>query len=432
MKPLGSRSGLLHFLVGFLLFPLARSVEAAPLVSSISPDAARPGEVLEVTGTGFKGTQDVLFVSGTAVKPAKFKVKSDERLVVTFPEYYRGAGTASIIVVGIDGVTVAMSDDMQTIDSVNRTSTPFVHVVKNGLVNDAREVIAVVDDGGGIAICNSTPVCFVKHRGMLGDFTGSIIFFEPGAMFGPKLRERRPPPKLIRVRDITISPHVDPLLIKTPEAPRPFAKEPPGLISVTPSVGIPGDVVVLKGVNLSHVSNVYFVDPNRGLEEAGFKATSDETVRVEIPQHVFGTPLIVVRNPVGIAVNIGELPAPTDERSGVLAAERERMYGPTFQVEYVGPGHVDDTGGGQRLCIVDNGGALKSGAGNCCFLVRNGGLLGQPGGGNCVVFHETYAKLPFLAGLQRPPPGLNIIDVGQMIFCPRPFILDVGDIDRRF
>lgn len=450
MQRLGSRSRLSYFFLGWLLFQLAGSLEAAPVVSSISPNAARVGEVLQVKGAGFNDTKEVLFVSGTAVKPAKFTVVTDKRLDVTFPEYYRGAGSASIIVVGAEGVTVAMSDEMKTVDahSLRIVTAPFLHVVQDAVINEAKG-LAVIEAGAAVAKCESSPVCFVKHKGALAEFTGDIIFYERGAIFGAKIKARRPPPKLIPLHEITVSPSIDSVLIKIVDVPRPFAKEPPVLLSVAASFGMPGDVVELKGEHLRRVSNVYFLNPSRGLQDAGFKATNDNLLRVEIPQDAFGRQMIVVRNPVGIAVSIGDKPSPRFQLHGRVAEERAQRYSSVFKVFYVGGGKtVESTGGrynvvidnggivaqgstgGRSIVVIENGGVVTQAGGDCYFLVRNGGLLGPPRGGG-VIFYESDAKVPFQTGTQIQPAGLKINDVGTINFTRHPFIFDVGDIDRR-
>ena len=423
MKRIRSRFALSQVLLGFLLLQLPASAQAAPLVSSISPNAARPGDVLEVKGSGFEETRGVLFVSGTTMKEAEFNVLADDRLEVTFPEYYRGTGSASIIVLGKDAVTVAMSDKMKTVDANSKSyiSAPFLNVVEDGIVSRDVGGIAVVGEGGVVAKSRSSPVCFVKHKGMLAEFYGSILFYEPGAIFGGELRAMRKPPKLIPVHEITISPHIEPVLIKNLEAPQPFAKKAPVLLSVNPTVARPGDIVVLKGENLSRVSNISFVDSLRGLHDAGFKAVSDDVLRVEIPTGISSRQLIVVRNPAGIAVNIGA--NPSRPIRNFVETRIARVDGGFSEVKYVRPGRIENSGGGSRIFVIRKGGTLTSAGGSCVFLVRNGGRLGPRIGGGCVIFRETGAIIPSAAAQNQAAKAIE--DVGKINFCPRPFLFDI-------
>ncbi len=415
-----------NVMLGLLLFSCVAQVDAAPVVLSISPDAARPGDVLQVDGSGLKGTREVLFVSGTAIKPAKFKVVKDEQLEVIFPEYYRGAGSASIIVVGTGSVTVAMSDKMKTIDANSKhdASAPFLNVVKDGIVDQVHG-ITVVSEGGIVAKSHASPVCFVKRTGRLAEFHGSMIFHEPGAILGNEFKSMRTPPQLIPVQQITISPNVEPVVIKSPEKPQPFAKRPPILMSITPSTAKPGDVVVFQGRDFGPVSNIYFVDTTHGLIEAGFKATSESVLRVEIPQGAMRRQLLVVVNPAGAAVNISENPTPTPPTLDRQEAQRELTNSSLFLLDYVRTGQVRGTGGGSRIVVIDKGATMTSAGGSCVFLVRNGGRLSTKMGGGCIVFHESDATVPFAAGKESLPAGLRVIDVGKINFSHHQLNLDV-------
>ena len=99
MNRIDSLPTLLCAVLGIQIFMQSDTATAAPVVKSIAPGEVRSGDVLEVQGAGFKGTREVLFVSGIAVKQAKFKIIADDHLEVVFPEFYLGTGSASIIVV---------------------------------------------------------------------------------------------------------------------------------------------------------------------------------------------------------------------------------------------------------------------------------------------------------------------------------------------
>jgi hypothetical protein len=427
MRRAGTRSVLSWNLWGALLFPLAATVQAAPLVTSLAPNSAAAGDALEVKGTGLYETKEVLFVSGSAVKTARFKIVSDEQLEVTFPEFYRGTGSASVIVVGRDSVTVAMSDKMQTVDANlgSRLSAPFLQVIHDGSVSEERG-IAVVGNGALVAKVYSSAVCFVQRNGTLAEFHGAILFYEPGAIFGDKIKSMRAPPKMRQVSEITISPNVEPVKIQSHAAREPFAKQPPWLTSITPAEATPGDVVVMKGKHLGHVTNVYFIETvSGGTIEAGFKAVNDTTLRVEVPQGAYHRQLVVVKNPAGVAVNISENPSPPPEFLDRVEARKEQLHAALFLVEYVRAGQIKKSGGGSRIFIIDRGGTLTSAGGGCCFLVRNGGRLVPRFGGGCTVIHEREALASFAADDPRLPAGMTIMTVGTINFSKRPLNLDI-------
>ncbi len=425
MTRIDSRPKLMIVLLGLLL--LVQAATAAPVVTSITPEEVQSGDVLEVKGSGFKGTREVLFVSGVAVKQAKFKVIADDHLEIVFPEFYRGTGSASIVVVGMDSVTVAMSNKMKTVDvnSGSRVSAPFVNVLKDGIVHHDSGAIAVIQDGGLVAKSHGSGVCFVKSNGTLAEFGGAIIFHEQGAIFGPKLQSMKTPPKLIAVHEITISPNVDPVRIKTPDLPRPFTRQPPVLAAITPAMAIPGDIVVLSGRNLGHVNKVLFVDLARGAVEAGFKPVHDDVLRVEVPQGVTRRQLIVVMNPMGIAVNITENPPPPFQTLDRQAAHQEMFNSATFMVEYVRAGQIESSGGGSRIFVIAKGGTVTRAGGGCCFFVRNGGRLSSEFGGGCTIFHEPGAVVP-TAAVKNPPAGLMNFEVVKIIYSEHPLHLDIG------
>lgn len=403
--------------LGWLLS--ASTALAGPVVTSITPDAARPGDILEVVGTGFKGTREVLFASGSSIKLAKFTVVNDEQLNVVFPEYYRGTGSASIIVLGAGGVTVAMSDQMKTVDGTSKSvrAAPFLKVVNDGTVTSGGG-IAVIEEGGVVMRSYPAPVVFVKSKGTLAEFSGAILFHESGAVIGPKIKAMKSPPKVITVHEITISPNVKTVTIKTPEAPQPFAKLPPVLTAITPAEAMPGDIVQVQGKNLGHVSEVYFFDGSVGLVAAGFKAASDNVLRVEVPQGCSRRQLVIAVNPVGCAVNITELPLPHAPSLNRPEELREMANDSTFIIEYIRPGKIENHGGGSRVFVVGDGGLMTGMGGNCCLLVKNGGRLAGNLGANCSVFHESNAGVS-----SSTSPAIR--DVGKIIFSPRRINLDV-------
>ena len=427
MNRIDSLPTLLCALLGIQIFMQSDTATAAPVVKSMSPGEVRSGDVLEVQGAGFKGTREVLFVSGIAVKQAKFKIIADDHLEVVFPEFYLGTGSASIIVVGMDSVTVAMSNKMKTVDvnSGSRVSAPFLNVLKDGIVHHDCAAIAVIQDGGLVAKSHGSAVCFVKTNGTLAEFGGAIIFHEPGAIYGPKLQAMKTPPKLVAVHEITISPDVDPVLIKKPEVTRPVTRQPPFLASIAPAMAMPGDIVVLSGRHLGHVTKVLFVDMARGPVEAGFKAIHDDVLRVEVPQGVTRRQLVVVMNPTGAAVNITENPPPPFQTFDRQAAHQEMFNSASFLLEYVRMGQIESSGGGSRIYVIPKGGTVAHAGGGCCFFVRNGGRLSADVGGGCTIFHEPGAIVP-TAAVKNLPAGLTNLEVGRIIFSEQPLHLDVG------
>lgn len=396
-------------------------VSGAPLVTSITPEEAEAGDQLAIKGSDLKGTRKVLFVSGSTMKNAKFKVVSDSELDVTFPEYYRGSGSATLIIIGSEGATVGMSEKFKMVDVAkgDNASQPFPNELLKGTLNSGGGIVVVAEDGI-LSRSHQGAVCLVKRGGTVSEFHGHLILHEAEAKFASNARADRSPPALVKVKEITVSPRIEPVTIKTPQPPQPFARHPPELSAIT-SRAAPGDIIDIRGKHLERTTQVLFYNGVSALKEAGFKAINDGALRVEVPQLTARRHVVMVVNPAGMATNICRnalSPVAIDPRQGRQAMQ-DQLMSMTFQVEYVGPNQVWSEGSGGRIIIIDKGGTLTQAGGACLFLVLNGGRLAYNPNGS--VLHEDDAQVPTV----RPKPGSLFKNVGAIRFSSTPLNFDI-------
>lgn len=170
----------------------------APLIVSIDPGEALPGEVVSLRGEGFTGTSQVTFYPGSSGLNAGFRVLSDTELEVQVPDD-NSFGRHVIGVTNIKGTTLTVaSDSIVTFGDVSgvqlpakprprrpgepvrrrlpdRDAHPLV-VIGKGLVEKRPEDgICLVMEGG--TLVRGGRICFVQAGGRVADLSDSFSVF---------------------------------------------------------------------------------------------------------------------------------------------------------------------------------------------------------------------------------------------------------------
>jgi hypothetical protein len=417
-----------------LCLSLAPRASAQPEVFGLDPAHGPAGTVVTVTGKGLSRTGRVAFAVGRTVKPARFKVVSDRELEVIAPEYYRPEASATLAVFTPAGAAVAMPATGQTIRTSVRGQNPgepgasFYHVLDGGIVVSAGSV-AVIEAGGVVEQGTTPGMQFVKRGGTLVDYENpsGIVFFEPGAVFGPKIRQSRQPLTFIEVPSISVSPGVGPFVYEAPPRPDPgdAPAEPPTIRAIDPIEAPPGGIVTLRGRGLARTTSVQCVEPLGAPRPAGFRIVSDTELRVEVPDEAArpGPQLLMVQGTEGVTVTV-----PRDRM--VRAAFPPRRGGPSPSDQpfyWLGPGDIAEMGGSATI-FVEDGGLLTRAGGSCLVFVRRGGRIADRVGASNGLYYEPGAVVP-----ERMKTAGSAQEVPHVVpsFLPHPFLSVPGPVFRR-
>jgi hypothetical protein len=361
---------------------------------------------VQIKGKGLKTTKHVIFAVGRTVKTARFRVVSDEEVQVSAPEYYRPDAAATVAVLTPSGLTVAMPAAVQVVRTrthgrnAREPGASFYHVLNGGRVASAGSV-AVIEYGGVVDRSDTPAMQLVKHGGTLLDFgnPNGIVFYERGALFGPRFMDPRhlPTKTFISVPKITVSPGVGPFIYQ--HATRPDPKEtpagPPRIRSVVPPAAGAGDVVTLDGAGFSRTTEVLFLDPFRGARQAGFRVVSDRQLKLEVPDldAITGPQLLAVITTEGLTITI---PRDRTFRPGAMSTSPGRTTTHREAIGWIGPGDKAPPGFYQFF-FVATGGLADQISPQATYFIQRGGTLGdeRAGAGRPrAVYFEPGAILP--------------------------------------
>jgi hypothetical protein len=378
---------------------LAECARAAPEIFSLDPETGPAGTPIVLKGKGLARTRHVAFAVGRSVKLARFWIVSDRELNLLAPEYFRAQAAATVAVFTPSGVTVAMPAAGQTIRAMDRAQkateagATLYHVMNGGVVAQASSVAVV--EWGGVVQSGSTPgMHFINQGGTLVDYsnTNGIVFYEPGANFGPAIARSQYSLTLTPVPHITVSAGVGPFVYEKPPRPRlaNVRVVPPQIDTFAPYAGAAGDIVKLTGRGFAQTTNVWIKEPSVPPRQTGFRIISDHTLRIEVPDDsgASGPALIMVATTAGLAVTV------PDDRTIRPALFFGAAPRPEFApVLWVAPGDVTRAPPGD-VVFVDNDGCLVDAIGNSVLLIKRAGQVGGRLGRQSLVFYERGAVLP--------------------------------------
>lgn len=412
----------------------AVAVADGPEIFSLEPDAAPGGAEIVITGKGLRNTRQVLFVFDPprqnyhwpylVVRAAKYLVVSDRALKVATPERLTAGESATVVVITKEGATVGAPPSIAVVrDSQNRQfgKTPFYRVQDGGTLTAAQGHVIV--ESGGIVVKSSAPVLhFVKAGGTLLGVRSGIVYHEPGAVFGEKVKAGELL-KIVEVPRINLSVGVEPFIFESAPGPPGAAASAPLITSISPDEAAPGSIVHIQGEGFTGALKVIFYQGGSQVK-AGFRVLSDREMKVQVPDGPpFGKVLVAVVNPKGVT-----LTTPTDDAEAfgdaaslpMAPPQRPRRPGERRRQRYsagrnerpllvVGTGLLEQTPS-DRVCYLLPGSVAVKG-GSICFVKQGARVadLSQ----TTTVFYEPGAAISAdarradafqLVSLIRPSP----------------------------
>jgi hypothetical protein len=180
--------------------PVLDNVAAGPpAIRAFSPRAARPGEIVTVTGSGFARTTEVSFLGSTrGLQVAGFRVVSDRELKVEVPEGETTTSPQILAVVTTEGLAVTVPRNQTIRPSAVALSrrnpalfrAALLWIGPGDIVGSVISRSVFVSRGGLVTQAAASHVYFVQHDGKLGDAgqNPSAVFFEPGAIVPDRLK----------------------------------------------------------------------------------------------------------------------------------------------------------------------------------------------------------------------------------------------------
>lgn len=369
---------------------------AGPEIFSLDPEWGPAGTRIALKGKGLTTTTHVGFAVGRTVKPARFKVVSDRELEVIAPEYYRAQAAATVAVFTRNGATVAMPATTQEIRTSVRGNNPnepgagFYHVLDGGLVTYAGSVALI--EGGGTVERAIAGMQFVKRGGTLVgvDNANGIVFYEQGAIFGPRFARSSIPLTFIRVASISGSPGVGPFVYEhvLNADPGHAPAVPPQIRSIEPRAAAAGDIITVHGRGFARTFLVQCIEKYSGPRQVGFRVISDDTLKVEVPDNVLrpGPQLLIVQSTEGLTVTV---PQDSTIRPAMLrhGSNPDGFY-------WIGPGDIADRMGGASAVFVEGDGLLDRMGGGRIVFVKRGGRVADSGSAPAAFYYEPGAVVP--------------------------------------
>ena len=386
----------LAFLLALLAAPAV--ARAGPELFALVPDSAGAGETIRLKGRGLSDARYVLFAAGQTVKRARFRALSDAELEVVVPDYLRAGTPAIVAVAAPTGATVAEPPSVQVVDATSApgAAASFYRVKRGGAVPRARGV-ALIEDGGTVSDSDAVGLHLVRKGGLLLGFAngGGLVIHEPGALFGPKFRERTTPEGRItymEVPTIKASPGIAPFLFAAPRQAAGAARGAPAVREIDPPAGTFGQVVAVRGDGFLGTTAVFFADgQGLGLLPAGFRVESDRLLRVEVPDPAAdaGRDAVAVRSGprprFQLLVVINRKGATVTVPAGAGGRALREVPG---LFAYVGPGQFSRGAGGVQY--IDSGGVATHPA--ALLLLKDDARLAAANAGAIVA--EPRAILP--------------------------------------
>ena len=170
-----------------------------PLIRAFSARAARPGELITLTGKGFARTNEVRFLGQNGgSRAAGFRIVSDRELRVEVPEAEATTTPQLLTVETTQGLAVTVPRN-QTIRptalalfrrGAARVRPALFWIGSGEMVNSTASQLVFVSPGGLVTQAEANRQYFVQHDGRLGDSGGnpSAVFFEPGAILPDRFK----------------------------------------------------------------------------------------------------------------------------------------------------------------------------------------------------------------------------------------------------
>jgi len=314
------------------------------------------------------------------------------------------------VVITKEGATVGAPPSIADVrGSENRQfgKTPFYRVQDGGTLANAQGHVFV--ESGGIVVKSNSPVLhFVKAGGTLLEARSGIVYHEPGAVLGErvKLGEFL---KIVEVPRINLSLGVEPFVFESTPGPPGAAASAPLITSISPDEAAPGKVVHVEGEGFAGALQIIFYQGGSQVK-AGFRVQSDHEMKVQVPDGPpFGKVLIAVVNSKGVT-----LTTPTDdvETFGDTATlqmtppQRPRRPGERRRQRY-------SAGRNERpLLIVGKGLLEKTPSDRVCFLLP--GSVAVKGGSICFVKQDArVADLSRTTTVFYEPGAVVSVDAGR-------------------
>ncbi len=393
-----------------LVLPSVASAE--PEIFSMTPESGPAGIPVQLKGRGLATTGRVVFAIDRTLRPARFKVISDEEIELLVPECYRPGAAATVAVFTKSGAAVAMPATVQTVRSsvqganVAEAGETFYHVQSGGVVSSA-ESVAVIEKGGVVVHSTNAAMHFVKSGGTLLEFRnrGGIVFYEPAAQLGPGVARPNQPAAvtLVGVPEITACPGVGPFRYVAPLVPdlSEAPAVPPLIRGFSPSAGGSGEIITLTGKGFARTNAVRFLGQAGGSRAAGFRVVSDRVLRVEIPERetTTGPQLLAVVTSEGVTVTV---PRNQTISPAAAARYRRRRAQPRTALMWINSGEMVNSVPGPSV-FISPGGLVTQADHNHNYFVQHDGRLGDSRGIPSSVFFEPSAIVP--DRLKRAPIG---------------------------
>jgi hypothetical protein len=186
-----------------------------PLVTGLTPTTGPEGTKIQVGGSGFAGTTNVLFVPMSDAVPVSFSVVDDSHLEVFAPKYTESGllqlGFGIVVQAGTTATLALANAEQVTTDVTYEGNEHHYHVLSGGKVTGGGgSVVGFVEAGGTYDFGGGgTSFFFVKDGGTLDWSVGgsSLVFAEPSAILHGPLVPPNPvvPANLVPLTDLTLS-----------------------------------------------------------------------------------------------------------------------------------------------------------------------------------------------------------------------------------
>lgn len=340
---------------------------AAPLITGMAPLQGAAGQPIRLDGENLLGTRAVFFVVGRDMKRAVFRVISAKQVDVTAPDFYRSGADAILVLLTRDGVTVACpaSDEVVSVER-SHSRGEILHVLREGLVHNARPTVAVVEAGGIVQSISNATLVFVKAGGIVAR-TDSIgaVFQESGASVGTGPSSSSRGTIHFPIAAIRVSESIGPF--RYANAPPALANAapsgPPRVTQIAPLIATPGDIVTIRGSGFMGTTDVLIPSGNHAVS-TGFRVMSDRELTFEVPTVQHAPTAVIVINRRGLTIAVPRSPI-MNPRTGAV-----------FMLTRVTQGEIYNSPSGSRLLLIEKGGVVVQGG--SVYLVKKGGGLAAP------------------------------------------------------
>lgn len=256
--PSGATTGLIR-----LISPAGRAdsesmlrvIGPEPFITSFEPAVAAPGTLVAIRGVQFSNATEVLFASNVE---GSFSVVADTQILVRVP-----AGAAS----GPVAVTTPSGQGVSEMDLLVTGTGPFISALEpnHGQVGDTIVVSGINLTGVSELIVDEEEASFE----VVADTQLSFVIPD-GATSGP-ITIRTPDSEFVFETGVTV------------DGPGPV------LESFSPTSGLAGDTIELRGSHFINVESVQFGD-----KEAAFLVTAETQMTADVPEDAETAPITIV------------------------------------------------------------------------------------------------------------------------------------------